>query len=69
MLQVPKPGLFLVTNYSMGRSVTSALVRGTVNDAILRGETMEALGLPGNHKNAGRASRVIGIKRMNDGNS
>lgn len=69
MYEVPKPGLFLVTNYAMGRAVTSALVRGTVNDAITRGETMEALGLPGTGKNAGRASRVIGVKRMNDGNS
>lgn len=59
-----KAGRFLITNYSMGRAVTSVEVNGTLEDAMARGEKMAPLGLPGTGKGARAKSRVIGIKRL-----
>lgn len=61
-----KAGQFRITNYSMGRGVTSVEMRCTLQEAILRGETMEPLGQPGSGKGARAKSRVIGIQRISD---
>jgi ABC-type microcin C transport system duplicated ATPase subunit YejF len=61
-----KPGRFQITNYSMGRGVASVELHGTIQEAIKRGETMEALGQPGSGKGAAAKSRIVGIKRLGD---
>lgn len=59
-----KDGTFIITNYAMGRAISSVTLEGSLKEAVKRGETMEPLGLPGTGKGAAAKSRIIGIKRM-----
>lgn len=59
-----KSGKFLITNYAMGRVITTLEFKGTLEEAKLRSETMEPLGLPSNHPKCAPRTRIIGIKRI-----
>lgn len=58
---------FILTNYSMGRAVTTAApIAYSPEDAVAPADKagLPSLGLPGSHPQAAAKSRVLGIKEV-----